>query len=65
MTTRWIAVPFTALAFSVPIAGFFLMLWPIAFQQKNLAIDSVELVVFAFVSLLAGTLLASYVHHPR
>ena len=62
---RWLAVAITVLAFSAPIAGMVMLVWPVLLQRTSIVADGVELICLAVASVLIAGALASYVHRQR
>jgi len=59
---RWLELVITTVAFSTPIAGMLLMVWPVLLQRTTLVADSVELICLAVATVLIGGVIASYIH---
>ncbi|XYD12685.1 hypothetical protein R1A27_34675 (plasmid) [Methylobacterium sp. NMS12] len=49
----------------MPIAGMFLMVWPLLPQHASFAIDGVEVIGSAITSGAVGIVLASHILHDR
>lgn len=62
---RWLAVTITVVAFSVPIAGMLMLLWPVLLQRTSVAADGTELICLAVATVLIGGVIASYVHRDQ
>jgi hypothetical protein len=62
---RWLAVAITVLAFSAPIAGMLMLVWPVLLQRTGIAADDVELICLAAATVLIASAMASYVHRDR
>lgn len=62
---RWLAVPITVLAFSAPIAGMLMLVWPVLLQRTSLGVDDVELNCLAIATVLIAGDLASHVHRDQ
>ena len=62
---RWLVFVFATLAFSTPIAGMLLMVWPVLLQRTSLVVDGIELICLAAATFLIGGVIASYIHRDR
>lgn len=62
---HWLVFAIATVAFSVPIAGMLLMVWPILLQRTSLVVDDVELICLAIATVLIAGTLASYVHRDQ
>lgn len=62
---RWRAFAFTVLAFSVPVAGMLMLVWPVLLQRTSIVADDVELICLAVATVLFAGALASHVHRDR
>jgi hypothetical protein len=62
---RWLVFVIATLAFSTPIAGMLLMVWPVLLQRTSLAADSIELICLAVATVLIGGVIASNIHRDR
>ncbi|MGT2482324.1 hypothetical protein ACU4GR_33625 (plasmid) [Methylobacterium oryzae CBMB20] len=62
---RWLAFAFTVVAFSVPVAGILMLVWPVLLQRTSLVGDGVELICLAVATVLIAGALASHVHRDR
>jgi len=62
---RWLAFVIATFAFSTPIAGMFLMRWPVLLQRTSLVVDGIELACLAVATVLIGGAIASYIYRDR
>ena len=62
---RWLVFVIATGAFSTPIAGMLLMVWPVLLQRPSFVTDSIELICLAFATVLIGGVMASYIHRGR
>jgi hypothetical protein len=62
---RWLVFVIATVAFSTPIAGMLLMVWPVLLQRTSLVADGVELICLAVATVLIGGTIASYLHRDR
>jgi len=62
---RWLVLVIATVAFSTPIAGMLLMVWPVLLQRTSLVVDSIELICLAVATVLIGGVIASYIHRDR
>ena len=62
---RWLVFVIATLAFSTPIAGMLLMMWPILLQRTSLVLDSIELICLAIATILIGGTITSYLNRDR
>lgn len=62
---RWLVFVIATVAFSIPIAGMLLMVWPVLLQRTSLVADSVELICLAVTTVLIGGVIASYIDRDR
>ncbi|MDE4915104.1 hypothetical protein PQI07_31190 [Methylobacterium sp. 092160098-2] len=62
---RWLVFVIATLAFSTPIAGLFLMIWPVLLRRTSLVADGIELIFLAVATVLIGGAIASYIHRDR
>lgn len=62
---RWLVYMIAVLAFSTPIAGMLLMMWPVLLQRTSLVFDGIELIRLAVATVLIGGVIAFYIHRDR
>lgn len=58
---RWLVFVIATVAFSTPIAGMLLMVWPVLLQRTSLIADGIELICLAVATVLIGGVIASYI----
>ncbi len=62
---RWLVFVIATLAFSTPIAGMLLMMWPVLRKRTSLVVDSIEMICLAIATILIGGTIASYLNRGR
>lgn len=62
---RWLVFVIATVAFSTPIAGMLLMMWPVLLKQTSLVVDDIELICLAVATILISGVIASYIHRDR
>jgi hypothetical protein len=62
---QWLVFVIATLAFSTPIAGMLMMMWPVLLRRTSLIVDGIELICLAVATVLIGGVLASYIHRDR
>jgi hypothetical protein len=62
---RWLGLAISALAFSVPVAGLFLIVGPVLLQRPSFATERFELICVGSAAVMIGAVMAAFVGRER